>query len=105
VYKGQGEDDEDAADDQGTRFVVEFSLSRLGDMQLDGLIKHKRFDLILRSTQDLSAAVRDHITTLFTQANEITGFVGGVQFQAVPGGHFPVDPRNEIAGPDRGMVV
>jgi len=79
---------------KGTRFVVEFNLTNMGEMQIDGLVKEKRFDLIMRSVQTLSKPVRDHITNLFQEANEITGFKGAIAFQKVKA--FPVSPLEEL---------
>jgi len=90
---------------QGTRFVVEFNLSRFGQMQIDGLVhtRDKRFDLIVRSRDALSNGVRYRISELFETANEISGFKGGVSFQAVH--RFPVSPLEEMARSARGAEV
>ena len=84
---GDGDEDE-------TRFVLAFELSQLGDMQLDGLIKPGRFDLIVRSVDALAKQMRQDITGIFNQALEIGGYRGGIQFQA--GTPFPVDPRQDL---------
>ena len=84
---GDGDEDE-------TRFVLDFELSQLGDMQLDGLVKPGRFDLIVRSADALAAEMRQDITGIFNQALEIGGYQGGIQFQA--GTPFPVDPRQDL---------
>jgi len=75
---------EDAADDdaKATRFVLEVDMSRLGEMQLDGLVRKQRFDLILRTRAPLPPHMREHIRQIFTDANEAAGTVGGVTYQA-----------------------
>lgn len=65
-----------------TRFVLDLSFSRLGEMQLDGLVRDRRFDLILRSRQPLAEAMRRDITEIFEEANAIVGGTGQIVFQA-----------------------
>ena len=47
--RDQDQPSSDGEDDQGTRFVVEAELSQLGALQLDGLVRQQRFDLIVRT--------------------------------------------------------
>lgn len=107
IYVRDHGDDADGGDGtrQGTRFIVEFSLSRFGQMQIDGLVhtRDKRFDLIVRSHAALSNGVRHRIATLFETANQISGFKGGVGFQAVT--RFPVAPLEEMARSASGIVA
>ncbi|MCP5369028.1 MAG: hypothetical protein H6906_16110, partial [Hyphomicrobiales bacterium] len=80
------EDDGDDAGGRGTRFIIDVTLSRLGRLQLDGLLKDgkKHLDLIVRSETPLPPAVREGIRTIYREAAEITGLKGGVGFQAAP---------------------
>jgi len=71
-------------DGEATRFVLEVTLSKLGDLQLDGLVRPKRFDLILRSRQSLPLAMRQDISEIFESANGATGFEGSITFQDSP---------------------
>ncbi|MEM6490308.1 MAG: hypothetical protein AAF684_00150, partial [Pseudomonadota bacterium] len=99
---GRGRGDEpDAAG--GTRFVFEFSLSKLGPFQMDGLVKVKRFDLMVRSKIEIPDGLKVEAINLFEEANAISGFTGGVRFQTVE--DFPVSPLEELAGERPGMVV
>ncbi|MEK9661425.1 MAG: hypothetical protein VW644_06780, partial [Alphaproteobacteria bacterium] len=77
-------------DDAGTRFVVEVELSRLGALQLDGLVRSKRFDLMVRSHRALPEQVRVEIGTLFAAANETMKAAGQIAFQVTEA--FPVSP-------------
>ena len=74
----------DGADQErdATRFVLEVEMSRLGEMQLDGLVHAKRFDLILRTRQALPPVMRQDITKIFEDANEAAGTSGSIGFQA-----------------------
>jgi hypothetical protein len=70
------------------RFILELDMSRLGRLQLDGLVRRedKRFDLILRTAQPLSDEMRRDIIGIFATCGELTGTKGQVVFQA--GGRF-----------------
>lgn len=102
--KPEGDDgDGDAA---GTRFVVDVDLSRLGQIQLDGLLREKKrhFDLIVRSERPLPAEVRDRIRAIFRESAEITGMNGGVGFQAAPPDFVEILPRPPTGGHPNLMV-
>ena len=95
-------DDEDNPRRRDQRFVVDVSLSRLGRLQLDGLVRDagRRLDLIVRSASPLPPAIRDHIRGLFADAGALTGLNGGVGFQAAPPNFVDV-----TAEPSAGVVV
>lgn len=91
--------------DTGTRFVVEVDMTRLGPIQLDGLVHGRRFDLMLRSRISLSQSIRRDIEAIFDEARGIGGFAGTIGFQIAAS--FPVQPldqakRQNAAG---GVVV
>ena len=71
---------------QGTRFVVDVTLSRIGRLQLDGLVydKEKHMDLIVRTDKRLPAKIVTGIRDIFQEAGETTGLKGGIGFQAAP---------------------
>ncbi len=71
-----------AANDQ--RFVVDFALTNLGRLQLDGLVRReeKLFDLIIRTDAPLDEAIRRGIMGIFTEASEVAGTKGSVAFQS-----------------------
>jgi hypothetical protein len=77
--EGGGRQDENAR--PVTRFLLNLSLSRLGDMQLDGLVHHKQFDLILRTGEPLTIDIRQEIMKRFALGLDQTGMQGGVSFQ------------------------
>lgn len=95
--KGDGEED--------VRFVVQFELSALGAMQLDGLLRQQNFDLIVRSHTGLNEQVRQDISSLFNGAIEATGLKGNIVFQNVA--TFPVSPFSDLFGVEQpaGNVV
>jgi hypothetical protein len=64
------------------RFVIETTLTALGPLQLDGLVRPHRFDLIVRTTLALPDEMRRDIETLFSQSLSGTDHNGGVSFRS-----------------------
>jgi hypothetical protein len=81
--------------DDATRFVVDVNFTRLGGCQLDGLIRKKNFDLMVRSHQELPLSIKRDIAGLFAQARDIGNYAGEVSFQTAM--RFPVSPLDDIA--------
>jgi len=77
------------------RFVLDLDLSRLGALQLDGLVANERFDLILRSRQGLDESLRQTLTRIFHDSNASTGLAGDIVFET--GAPFPVAPIHDLA--------
>ena len=90
-------DSERERQDQGQRFLLDLSLSRLGDLQFDGLYKGKsrQFDLIIRTRDTLPAPIRQTIQTLFAQSSQALRLSGGVSFRVT----------SDFAGPTAGEVA
>ncbi len=96
-----GQDDD--SEDDSTRFVLEVELSRVGDLQLDGLIRGKRFDLILRTRTAMPETMRRDITQIFHNANEATGYKGNIGFQA--SGEWHLMPIQDTEAAASNLVV
>jgi hypothetical protein len=87
-------------DDEPTRFVVELELSHLGDLQLDGLVRDKRFDLILRTRAPLPDFMRRDIAQIFQDANGASGYAGNIGFQSSTAWRFmPIETPADVASP------
>ncbi|MEQ9559116.1 MAG: hypothetical protein RIG67_25355 [Rhodospirillales bacterium] len=101
----QAEDD-DTEHGPGTRFVVDVTLSKLGHIQLDGLVDtaHRRMDMVVRSDTHLPPDMRNDIRHLYEMSGDITGFRGGVGFQAQPANFIAVTPPAPAEG-GVGLVV
>lgn len=80
----QGQADDTVSQKKQTRFVIDVTFTRLGQMQLDGFVQPKQFDLMFRSQKHLSPTLRAELRTAFTAALEATGYQGQLIFQ--PGG-------------------
>ncbi|WP_343559844.1 hypothetical protein [Kiloniella sp. b19] len=76
------QDSEQDPQDKTTRFQLELNLRAVGDMQLDGLVKSKRFDLIIRTRSPLPAQMTRDIQQLFSDSVSATGYEGALRFEA-----------------------
>ncbi len=94
-YRGKRKG-KDGAPRDDLRFLVDVKLSQLGALQLDGLVRSKRFDLVIRSHAPMTPAMREDIGRIFTEALGATGMTGDVVFQTVA--PFPVSPFAEMMG-------
>ena len=79
---------EEGRDDKGRaqRFLLDLTLSRLGPMQLDGMVWPGRFDLMIRTRDLLPSTLRQSIGEIFRSSLETVGFGGTIGFQT--GAHF-----------------
>lgn len=100
--RGTGDDQKDG---DSTRFILEIELSRLGDMQIDGLVREKRFDLVLRTRRPLSDIMRHDIIEIFTDANDAAGFTGTLGFQASREWRFMPINETATASAELGLVI
>jgi hypothetical protein len=90
-------------DKQDVRFIVDVSLSRLGRVQFDGLVRRngKRLDLMIRSERSLPPRIREDIRALFREASALVDLAGEVGFRAGPDGLVDAgagDPLTSRAG-------
>lgn len=114
---GREDNDQNEDQDQGTRFVVDFSLSSFGRIQLDGNVRSgdsspgslhpvkTHFDLFIRSDNPLPDEARETIRTIFTNANDTTGSIGGVAFQAAPANFFTIPTVSDETSDSVGLVI
>jgi hypothetical protein len=66
----------------GARFIIEAELSKLGPLQLDGLVRMPQFDLAVRTRENMPPDLRANIVEIFNDALQATGMRGSVAFQA-----------------------
>ena len=97
--------DEENRTGPGIRFVVEVDLTRMGKLQLDGLVHEttKHFDLVIRSNTPIAHAMQNDIREIFENAQELTGTKGWLRFQAAPAKFVKVfgnNPNHQI-----GLIV
>jgi hypothetical protein len=85
------------------RFVVELDYSEFGAVQVDGLKTKPKLDLILRTHTPIPPELRDEIEVVFLEGCSLAGLAGAIWFQAMA--KFPVNPVEEVAKQDRGMMA
>lgn len=84
-----------APGEQGTRFVLEVEMSRMGALQLDGLVRAQRFDLVLRSHRAIAPELRQEIGEVFRNAVSASGLAGDIIFTTAS--RFAVAPLEALA--------
>lgn len=77
--KKQGDEDEDSQN--GTRFVVDLTLTRIGPFQIDGLAKRSDISLLVRTHHALPQRMRADILEIFTGTLARTGVTGALTFR------------------------
>jgi hypothetical protein len=90
-------------DRDSKRFVVEVAFSEMGDVQIDGLMRKPKLELMLRTHRQIPADLRDEIELVFLEGCTLAGLAGRIYFQA--GERFPVNPLEEIAQHTQGVVA
>ncbi len=85
---GQDHGDNQSTKSQ-TRFIMNLSLTQIGKIQIDGLFREqasdlKRLDLILRSEDSFSSAMKTEMRRLYTDALSETQITGELSFQDKP---------------------
>jgi hypothetical protein len=78
------------ATDDGGRFIVEVEMSKLGPLQLDGMFRPLRFDLVLRSHRSLGEEIRNEATAIFHKSIAASGIAGDIAFATAS--RFAVTP-------------
>lgn len=64
-----------------TRFVLNLRLSRMGDIQLDGLLKAKNMDMILRTQDRLPPSMKQELLQAYARGMESAAMEGSLIFQ------------------------
>jgi hypothetical protein len=109
ITRREGDGDDEAKNKsggrgQGTRFLINLDLSRLGSMQLDGMfVKGTRaFDMMVRTKEPLPENIRRDLSGLFADSNAAMGLKGTLSFQVVKA--FPDPTKSKVGQADRGGV-
>ena len=79
--RGRG-DDAGAEAEKETHLVVGLTLSRLGDIRLDGFYRPGRFDLAIASALPFDDPVRYSMMQLFDDVMAVSGLTGTLTFRA-----------------------
>lgn len=79
-----GDDSDSEKEESPTRFILEVHLSQIGNIQLDGLIKEKSFNLKFKSLEPLDEGLKTTIREIFSTALDTSGYTGGITFYELP---------------------
>lgn len=80
-----GEDDQSGGEDGGgkaLRFILNLTFTNLGPLQIDGYIRGKSLDTVLRSADKLDDTARQEVMRRYASALDHTGMTGQISFQA-----------------------
>lgn len=80
---GGGESDGEKQENS-TRFILEVHLSQIGNIQLDGFIQEKNFNLKFKSIEPLDEGLKNTIRKIFSTALDTSGYTGGITFYEQP---------------------
>ncbi len=78
---GAGQQQQQDQENDQTRFVFDLSLSRMGDIQLDGLLRDKRLDLVIRAQNTFSLSMQQTMRQAYSSALDQTELSGELNFQ------------------------
>ncbi len=97
-----GADNEQNGTGTKTRFIMDVNLSQMGKVQLDGLFIGNpegvgRLDLILRTEQGFSQAMKQDMRIAYKNALDDTNFTGELSFQGQIDGWVNISPDVEAA--------
>ncbi len=81
-----------------TRFIFDLSLSRMGDVQLDGLLRDQRLDLVIRTHHAFSEPMQQTMRQAYTSALDHTDLRGDLNFQGSTKNWVHVLEKNEQLG-------
>lgn len=87
------DEEHESSGDRSTRFLFDFNLTKIGDVQLDGFMKAKRLDLIVRTKILFSPAMQHHMRQLYQGVLDQGGLSGDLGFQNRPDQWVQVDIR------------
>jgi hypothetical protein len=89
----QNDEPDDSDDDKKMmqRFIIEANFTQLGPIQMDGLVRDKEINLVLRSHKSMDSEMRQEIRLLFHNTISALGLAGQVDFNTTPRFELSVD--------------
>jgi hypothetical protein len=96
LYRKRHEDKDAGGKSKGKpseRFMLEVELKRMGPLQFDGLIRERRFDLVVRSRDPFAPPLQKLVEQVFQDGLLLTGWSGEIGFSRI--GTFPMVPDPE----------
>jgi hypothetical protein len=84
IYNPPGQDKQKRKSDPNwaRRFLIDITLSRLGPVQFDGLVHHRRLELVVRTDRALNQELRSELVKHFQRTLEEVRYTGTLVFNA-----------------------
>lgn len=100
LYYRQDSQDQDTDGRKGkqTRFIFDLSLSHMGKVQVDGLFRPARLDVVVRSESALSQVMQMDMRRSYANALKQTELTGELSFQSRPDQWVTITASREIFG-------
>ncbi len=92
-YKNDSENPQKDQKGKQTRFIFDLSLDALGKVQLDGLFRAKRLDLIVRTLTPFSLPMQQDMRRIYSGALGETSITGELSFQNSPAQWVTITPE------------
>ncbi|MGB1076777.1 MAG: hypothetical protein ACPG05_00580, partial [Bdellovibrionales bacterium] len=67
-----------------TRFLFEVELTRMGEVQIDGMMREKNVDIFVRTQKELGGEMKKAVRGVYLSALERSNLTGDVAFQSDP---------------------
>lgn len=83
-HRSEGGEKNENSGGKQTRFIFDLNFNRLGPVQIDGLFRDQRLDLIVRTQSILSSPMQNKMKTLYTEAITNSNLKGEIGFQHHP---------------------
>ena len=93
--EGQQQDGEKG---DGARFIFDLNLTNMGKVQIDGLFRPTRLDLVLRSEQSFSSQMMMDMRATYAKALRQTELTGELSFQNQPSQWVMITPDQKNFG-------
>ncbi len=102
-HDGSSGGDEERSGGKQTRFIFDLNLSRMGKVQLDGLLrntgpKDTKLDLIVRTREPFTGSMQQEMRRTYVSALEQAGFSGELSFTAKPENWVTINPDKKRPG-------
>ncbi len=75
------DEDQNNNPELGTRFLLDLSLTRMGNVQLDGLLRGSRLNLIVRTEMPISYSMQEAMKRAYADALDGSAIYGELGFQ------------------------
>ena len=75
---GQSDEQEDS---DATRFLFEFDLTRMGVLQIDGMMREANLDIFIRTEKEVSSEMKTVLKGLYLKALDKSELTGDIAFQ------------------------